>query len=251
MGLSGDLSALIEMSGAISDTGGSEVVVTPILDSGTKIATISVDDTSKDLYAPDPVSVTQIQSTGTKIATISVGATDTDLYAPSGGGGGSTVSVTQIQSTGTKIATITVDNVGTDLYAPSGGGGGSTVSYTKEYTGGTTVGTITIDGVSSTIDAPGGAVYTTPYSGGDTLGTITSGLGSYTVTKPYNEYTAQLSAGNTSVTISNAKIHTYSTIDVYTSEFGVTPTNIVISEGSIVLSFTARQSALSVKVRCY
>ena len=34
------------------------------------------------------VSVTQIQSTGTKIATITVDDTPTDLYAPTGGGGG-------------------------------------------------------------------------------------------------------------------------------------------------------------------
>lgn len=121
MGLSGDLSALIEMSGAISDTGGSEVVVTPILDSGTKIASISIDDTSKDLYAPTPdqVSVTQIQSTGTKIATISVGETDTDLYAPSGGGGGSDVSYTQVLGSGTKIGTISIDSDLTDIYAPT------------------------------------------------------------------------------------------------------------------------------------
>ena len=65
------------------------------------------------------VTVTQVLSSGTKIATIGVDGTDTDLFAPSGGGGGSTVSVTQIQSTGTKIATVTVDGTGTDLYAPT------------------------------------------------------------------------------------------------------------------------------------
>jgi len=35
------------------------------------------------------ITVTQIQTTGTKIATIDVDGTSTDLYAPSGGGGGS------------------------------------------------------------------------------------------------------------------------------------------------------------------
>lgn len=65
------------------------------------------------------VTVTQVLTSGTKIATIGVDGTDTDLFAPSGGGGGSTVSVTQIQSTGTKIATITVDGNGTDLYSPA------------------------------------------------------------------------------------------------------------------------------------
>ena len=69
------------------------------------------------------VTVTPIVTTGTKIATIGVDGTNNDLYAPNGGG--STVSVTQVVSTGTKIATITVDGTGTDLYAPNGGGSGT------------------------------------------------------------------------------------------------------------------------------
>lgn len=72
----------------------------------------------------DTVTVTQIQSTGTKIATIKVNETDTDIYAPEGGSG-DTVEVTQVQTSGTKIATISVNSVPTDLYAPAGGGGGS------------------------------------------------------------------------------------------------------------------------------
>ena len=70
----------------------------------------------------DTVEVTQVQSTGTKIATVKVNNTPTDLYAPASSG--DTVEVTQVQSTGTKIATISVNSVPTDLYAPAGGGGG-------------------------------------------------------------------------------------------------------------------------------
>ena len=67
--------------------GGSEVSVTQVLSSGTKIATITVDEESTDLFAPDPtqptdVDVTQVVSTGTKIATITVDNVPTDLYAP-------------------------------------------------------------------------------------------------------------------------------------------------------------------------
>ena len=67
--------------------GGSTVDVTQVLSSGTKIATITVDDTPTDLYAPTPtaptdVDVTQVVSTGTKIATITVDDVPTDLYAP-------------------------------------------------------------------------------------------------------------------------------------------------------------------------
>ena len=61
------------------------------------------------------VEVTQIQSTGTKIASIDVDGTSTDLYAPNGGGGGSTVTITPVLQSGTKIATATVDGASTDL----------------------------------------------------------------------------------------------------------------------------------------
>lgn len=100
--------------------GGSDVSVTQVLSSGTKTATITVDDTPTDLYAPDPtdVDVTQVQTSGTKIATITVDSTPTDLYAPTPSAP-TDVDVTQVVSTGTKIATITVDNVPTDIYAPS------------------------------------------------------------------------------------------------------------------------------------
>ena len=102
--------------------GGSTVDVTQIVSSGTKIATITVDDEPTDIYAPEDtgsdVSVTQVVSTGTKIATVTVDDTPTDLYAPNPG---DKVVVTQVQSTGTKIASIKVNNNSTDLYAPAGG----------------------------------------------------------------------------------------------------------------------------------
>lgn len=69
---------------------GSDVVVDQVLDSGTKIATISVDGSPTDIYAPNPgsnVSVDAILTTGTQIASISVGNQSYDLYAPTGGGG--------------------------------------------------------------------------------------------------------------------------------------------------------------------
>lgn len=47
-----------------------------------------VTDTEKTAWnGKSAVSVTQVQSTGTKIATVTVDGTDTDLYAPSGSGG--------------------------------------------------------------------------------------------------------------------------------------------------------------------
>ena len=58
---------------------GSDVTVTQVVESGTKIATISVDDVGTDIYAPE-VSVTQHLASGTKIATIAVGDVSTDVY---------------------------------------------------------------------------------------------------------------------------------------------------------------------------
>ena len=77
MQLSGEVQGLIDLVG-----GGSNVEVTTILQSGTKIATIEVDNDSYDLYAPDAVSVVPILESGTKIATIGVGNESYDIFAP-------------------------------------------------------------------------------------------------------------------------------------------------------------------------
>ena len=58
-----------------------------------------------------------------------------------------------------------------------------------------------------------------------------------------------LTAGQTSLTLSDASITTSSTIDYYTDKFGVSPTNVVVTTGQIVLTFPAQASDLGVKVR--
>lgn len=151
-----------------------------------------------ETYALDTgsdVSVTQVLSSGTKIATITIDGTDTDFYAPNGGGGGSTISVTQKVSTGENIASITVDGVATELYATNttysdfdgatsqvvgthglvpapttsdttkflkGDGtwgtpdSGSDVSVTQIQSTGTKIATVTIDNVDTDLYAPNG-----------------------------------------------------------------------------------------------
>ena len=59
------------------------------------------------------VSVTQIQSTGTKIATISVDNVDTDLYAPNGGGGSSWTDVTGTLIAGQTSITLSDNSITT------------------------------------------------------------------------------------------------------------------------------------------
>ena len=111
--------AINELYGIIPD-----VSVTQVLPSSgnTKVATITVDSTATDIYAPTPtsVSIDDTLSTGTKVATITIDGTDTEILVPSAG---SSVQVTQIQESGTHIADIEVDGVTTELYAPNGGGG--------------------------------------------------------------------------------------------------------------------------------
>ena len=63
------------------------------------------------------------------------------------------------------------------------------------------------------------------------------------------DFTDTLEAGETSLTIANAKITTDSTIDVYTDTFGVSPTNQVVTSGQIVLTFEVQEADLGVKVR--
>ena len=114
--LTGSVAGMINFEGD-----GSEVVVTPILESGEKIATIKVDDVTNDIYAPEPtpgseVDVTQVLQSGTKIATISVDDVETDLYAPTATPATEVV-VTPIVQGGTKIATISVDDVETEIQA--------------------------------------------------------------------------------------------------------------------------------------
>lgn len=61
--------------------------------------------------------------------------------------------------------------------------------------------------------------------------------------------TGTLTAGSTSITLSDASITTTSTIDIYVSVFGIQPTNAVVSTGTITLTFLAQASDLAVKVR--
>ena len=63
------------------------------------------------------------------------------------------------------------------------------------------------------------------------------------------DVTGTLAAGSTSLTLSNAAIQSTSTIDIYTDTYGVNPTAVSVSAGSITLTFEAQSSAVSVKVR--
>lgn len=66
---------------------------------------------------------------------------------------------------------------------------------------------------------------------------------------PWTDITGTLTAGQTSLTLSNEAIATSSTIDVYTDTYGVNPTAISVENGSVTLTFDEQAADLGVKVR--
>lgn len=66
---------------------------------------------------------------------------------------------------------------------------------------------------------------------------------------PYIEVSGTLTAGSTSITLSNDLITTNSTIEPFTSVYGVNPTDIVIANGNVTLTFEAQSTDMGVKVR--
>ena len=64
------------------------------------------------------------------------------------------------------------------------------------------------------------------------------------------ELTSTLTAGATSLTFTNSKITTNSTVDIYSSEYGVNPKTVTLSNGSIAMTFKAQSSDVLVKVVC-
>lgn len=75
-----------------------------------------------------------------------------------------------------------------------------------------------------------------------------SGLDSIEV---YQDYTGTLTAGQTSLTISGAGISSSKTMDFYTDIYGVSPTAVSVSSGSVTLTFEAQSANMSVKVRVW
>lgn len=65
----------------------------------------------------------------------------------------------------------------------------------------------------------------------------------------YKEVSGTIAVGGTSITLSDAAITTSSTIDIYTDAWGVNPESLSVSNGSVTITFEARESVLGVKVR--
>lgn len=61
--------------------------------------------------------------------------------------------------------------------------------------------------------------------------------------------TGTLEAGETSLTLSSAAITTTSTLDFYTDTYGINPTAVSVSTGSVTLTFEEQSADVGVKVR--
>lgn len=61
-----------------------------------------------------------------------------------------------------------------------------------------------------------------------------------------NKLSSTLTAGNTTLTFSDASILTTSMIDIYVDTWGVAPSNVTVTTGSATLTFEAQQTDVSV-----
>lgn len=57
-----------------------------------------------------------------------------------------------------------------------------------------------------------------------------------------------LTAGSTSITLSNSAITTESLIDIYTDNYSIAPIGATVNSGEIILSFDAQTFAVKIKV---
>lgn len=82
-----------------------------------------------------------------------------------------------------------------------------------------------------------------------TLSTIEINNVIYELDKPYRDLLATLTAGTTTVTFTSPLITSTKTFDFYTDTYGVNPSVVNVSNGSMTLTFDEQQSDVGVKVR--
>ena len=115
------------------------------------------------------VSLSPILTTGTPLATLTIDDQTYTLYCTTGGGGGSTISYNSLITSGTALGELTIDGITYTIYSKDS----SKVAYTPTQTSGTQIGTLTIDGTPHILYAPnsgggGGSLYseTVLFTGG-------------------------------------------------------------------------------------
>lgn len=112
-----------------------KVTVTPLVDSGTRIANIKVGSETKSIFAPnsETVTVTPVQTSGTRIAMIKVGNNTQTLYAPEvhTDGSGSTIDISGKLDAparpGTAGQVLATNGQGVNYWTTVSSGGGDTI----------------------------------------------------------------------------------------------------------------------------
>ena len=113
---------------------------------------------------------------------------------------------------------------------------------TTEITDGASTNPVTIDGESYT--AKSGDMVT--YNSTEFVfnGTVWQEFGAASTL-----FTETLTAGDTTITITDSQIAIGSTIDIYTDVYGLEPNNVAVTAGQIVLTFDAQGVDIHVKVK--
>lgn len=62
-------------------------------------------------------------------------------------------------------------------------------------------------------------------------------------------FTTTLTAGSSSVTITDDRISSESMIEIYTDVYGVSPSDVTVTDGSITITFGTYENDINVKVR--
>ena len=113
---------------------------------------------------------------------------------------------------------------------------------TTEITDGSSTNPVVIDGESYT--AKSGDMVTYDSTEFVFNGTVWQEFGAASTI-----FTETLTAGDTTITITDSQIAIGSTIDIYTDVYGLEPTNISVTAGQIVLTFDAQGVDIHVKVK--
>lgn len=113
---------------------------------------------------------------------------------------------------------------------------------TTEITDGSSTNPVVIDGSSYT--AKSGDMVTYDSTEFVFNGTVWQEFGAASTI-----FTETLTAGDTTITITNSQIAIGSVIDIYTDVYGLKPTNVSVTAGQIVLTFDTQGVDIHVKVK--
>ena len=133
---------------------------------------------------------------------------------------------------------IEIEQGGT-LDTEQGGGGGTVTPLTS----------ISIDGDIFSIEGEGGTTVIANPSDTATSLLYKLKVAETTYTVQGFEIISKLTAGQTTLSITDSKITTNSTFNVYTNPYGVVLSNIIATSGNLTLVFEEQQQDVDVKVR--